>query len=273
MTSGTTSDIDALKARLRSTWMAGDFGVIARSVEEANEELVERLDIKPGTKVLDVACGTGNSAIPAARRGAEVIGIDIAPNLIEQARERASSAGVTARFEEGDAEKIGYPDASFDLIITVFGAMFAPRPDVVAAELKRVTRPGGRIVMGNWTPTSFTGKMFKLGAKYVPPPPLMTPPVQWGDENIVRERFREGISKLELNRRIAVFRFPFNEAEVVEHFKKYFGPTTRTFEALDSAGQEAYRRDMEALWKDHNVATDGTVRADGEFLEVIATRA
>ncbi len=273
MSTAAPSDIDALKARLRATWTAGDFGVIGRMVEATNEEIVSRLDIKSGMKVLDVACGTGNSAIPAAKRGAEVIGVDIAPNLLEQARIRAKDAGVEVRFEEGDAEQLAFPDNTFDLIITIYGAMFAPRPDLVVSELKRVCKPGGRIVMGNWTPAGFVGQQFKLGAKYVPPPPGMTPPVQWGDESIVRERFKDGISKLEINRRNASFKLPFDENEAVEHFRKYFGPTIRTFEALDAKGQAAYRRELTALWKEHNNATDGTVQADGEFLEVIATKA
>ncbi len=267
-----TSEMDALKARLRSLWMDGDFGVIARMVEEVNEQIVERLDLRRGTKVLDVACGTGNSAIPAARRGAEVIGIDIAPNLIAQARARAKEAGVDARFEEGDAEQIAYPDASFDVVITVFGAMFGPRPDLVASELKRVCRPGGRIVMGNWTPGGFAGQMFKLGGKYVPPPPGMAPPVQWGDEAIVRERFRDGVSELKFTRRMATMQNPGDEKAMVALFRRYFGPVKRIFDALDAPGQEAYARDLEALWKEANRATDGSVRVESELLEVTATR-
>lgn len=273
MTTKTTSDIDALKERLKGTWMAGDFGVIARIVEEANEEIVARLGIKPGMKVLDVACGTGNSAIPAARRGADVTGVDIATNLLEQARERARGAGVAARFEEGDAERLPFPDASFDLVVSIFGAMFAPRPDLVAAELKRVCKSGGKIVMGNWTPGGHSGKMFRLAAQYVAPPPGMAPPIQWGDESIVRERFRDGISDLKMNKRTAIFRFPFDEAATVEHFRKYFGPTARAFEALDPERREAYRRDLEALWREDNRATNGTVEVENEFLEVVATRA
>jgi ubiquinone/menaquinone biosynthesis C-methylase UbiE len=273
MSTVSSSDIDALKARLRSTWIAGDFGVIARIVEGVNEEIVARLDIGPGTRVLDVACGTGNSAIPAARRGADVTGIDIAPNLLEQARARAKEARVTIRFEEGDAEQIVFPDSSFDFVISIYGAMFAPRPDLVAAELKRVCRSGGKIVMGNWTPSGFVGQTFKLSSKYVPPPAGMAPPVLWGDEATVRERFKDGISNLKLTPRIAVMRLPFTEAETVEHFRKYFGPTMRTFEALDAEGQAAYQRDLEALWKQHNRATDGTVRVESEFLEVVATKA
>jgi ubiquinone/menaquinone biosynthesis C-methylase UbiE len=224
-------------------------------------------------KVLDVACGTGNSAIPAARRGADVIGVDIATNLLEQARARAVSEGVAARFQEGDAEQLAFPDASFDLVVTIFGAMFAPRPELVASELKRVTRPGGRVVMGNWTPTGFAGLSFKLNSKYVPPPPGMAPPVLWGDEKTARERLGDGFSQLEMTRRIGEMKYPMNEAQVVELFRQYFGPTQRTFEALDAAGQAAFRADLEALWKEHNRAKDGSVCVESEFLEIIATRA
>jgi SAM-dependent methyltransferase len=273
MSTLTPSDIESLKSRLKAVWTAGDFGVIARLVEETNEEIVARQNIQPGTKVLDVACGTGNSAIPAARRGAQVTAVDIAPNLLDQGRARAKAAGVEVKFEEGDAEDLAYPDASFDFVITVFGAMFAPRPERVASELKRVCRPGGKIVMGNWTPEGHSGESFKLGSKYVPPPPGVPPPVQWGVESVVRERLGAGISKLEMNRRNAVLRLPFDEKQTVEHFRKYFGPTQRVFEALDPAGQAAYRRDLEALWKENNLATDGTVHIESEYLEVVATRA
>ena len=266
------SDIDAIKARMKATWMAGDFGVIARLGAEVNKQIVSR-HVQRGMKVLDVACGTGNSAVPAAQLGAEVIGVDIAPNLLEQARARAKEAGVEARFEEGDAEALGFADGSFDLVISIFGAMFAPRPDLTASELKRVCRSGGRILMGNWTPQGFVGQTFQIGAQHVPPPPGVPPPVQWGDEAIVRERFREGISALEIKRVMATFALPFDEAGAVDHFRKYFGPTQRAFEALDPAGQEAYRRDLEANWKKFNQATDGTTRIEGELLEVVATRA
>jgi SAM-dependent methyltransferase len=273
MSTGTPAGLEDLKARLRATWMAGDFGVIARIVEEVNEAIVDGLELRPGTEVLDVACGTGNSAIPAARRGARVTGVDIAPNLLEQARARARAAGVDVRFEEGDAEELPFPDASFDLVISIFGAMFAPRPDRVAAELKRVCRPGGRIVMGNWTAAGHAGESFRLGAKYLPPPPDVPPPVLWGDEEAVRQRFRDGISDLRLRKRVANLRLPFDEAATVEHFRTYFGPTQRVFDALDPAGQAAYRRDLEALWRKHNRATDGTVWVESELLEVVATRA
>ena len=151
-----------LKQRLRAPWMAGDFGEIAKLNAEGAEEFIERLHLKPGTKVLDVACGTGNQSIPAARAGAEVIGLDIATNLLEQARKRAADESLKIEFVEGDAEKIPFPAARFDVVLSMFGAMFAPRPDVVASELIRVCRPGGLIAMGNWTPAGFVGQMFKI---------------------------------------------------------------------------------------------------------------
>lgn len=267
------SDLDTLKTRLRATWMAGDFGIVARFVEKTNEDLVNRLDITPGMEILDVACGTGNSAIPAAKRGARVTGIDIAPNLLEQARERAKEAGVDVRFEEGDAEDIKFPDASFDMLITIYGSMFAPRPDVVAAEMKRVVKPGGKIVMGNWTPQGFPGQMFKMNGKYMAPPPGMTPPVQWGDEAIVRQRLADGFKDLKLTKRMAIFESDKNEEEVVDVFLKYFGPNERTHASLDPAGREAYRNELISMWKQANTKKDGGVRVESEFLEVIATRA
>jgi SAM-dependent methyltransferase len=268
-----TPEMETLKGKLRGMWIAGDFGEIAKSIEHGAVEFVSRLDLKTGMKVLDVATGTGNLAIPAAKTGANVTGIDIAPNLIEQATERAKAEGVDAKFEVGDAEAMPYDDGSFDVVMTMFGAMFAPRPDVTASELKRVCRSGGLIAMANWTPEAFTGQMFKAGAKHVPPPPGMPSPVLWGSEDTVRERFSEGISDLKFERRKIIFTYPFGPDEVVEHFRKYFGPTQKQFEMLDENGQAALRSDLAALWKEHNQATDGTTRVESEYLEVRATRA
>jgi SAM-dependent methyltransferase len=266
-------EMETLKGKLRGMWIAGDFGEIAKSIEHGAVEFVERLGLQPGMKVLDVACGTGNLAIPAAKTGASVTGIDIAPNLVEQAIGRAKAEGVDAKFEVGDAEALPYEDNTFDFVITMFGAMFAPRPDVTAAELIRVTKPGGTIAMANWTPEHFTGQMFKTGAKHVPPPPGMPSPVQWGSEDIVRERFANGISDLQLTRRPITFHYDFGPVEVVEHFRKYFGPTQKQFEMLDENGQAALRSDLEGLWEASNTATDGTTQVESEYLEVKATKA
>lgn len=267
-----TTEMQALKQRLQATWMAGDFGVIAQMIAGGGDEFVDRLDIRPGMKVLDVACGTGNTAIPEAKRGADVTGVDIASNLIEQARARAETEGVKAKFDVGDAEDMPYEDATFDAVVTMFGAMFAPRPDVTAAEMKRVCKPGGLIAMGNWTPEAFVGQMFKIGAKHVPPPPGMSPPLQWGMEDMVRERFVEGISDLQMNRRKIMFTFDGSPADVVEHFRQYFGPTQKAFDSLDEAGQAALRKDLVDLWTEHNQTTDGTTRVESEYLEVRAIK-
>lgn len=273
MESGATSELAALKTKLRATWIAGDFGEIAKYYADQAEDFVKRLGLKPGMKVLDVACGTGNLAIPAARTGADVTGVDIAPNLVEQASENAKREGLNAKFDEGDAEALPYADGSFDVVMTMFGAMFAPRPDLVAAELKRVCRPGGLIAMANWTPGGFIGQMFKINGQYLPLPPGMTSPVLWGVEETVRQRFAEGISKTDLGSQSIRWVFPFSPAEVVEHFRLYYGPTQKAFAALDEEKQAALRKDLEQHWTTHNRATDGTTDVDAEYLEVRAVRA
>ncbi len=267
------SEMDALKAKLRATWISGDFGQIAKFYEDEAEAFVRRLGLKPGSKVLDVACGTGNLALPAARLGADVTGVDIAPNLVEQARANAAREGLKAQFDEGDAEALSYGDASFDAVITMFGVMFAPRPELVASELLRVTKSGGLIAMANWTPTGFIGQMFKAVGAVLPPPPGMASPVLWGLDEKVRERLGDGVSKIETTPRILTFAFPFSPAEVVEHFRVYYGPTNKAFGALDEAKQAALRKDLEDLWTKNNTATDGTTSVEAEYLEVVATRA
>lgn len=269
----TIPDLEALQARLKATWMAGDFGQVAKSIESHAEEFIARRRIKAGMRVLDVACGTGNLAIPAAKASAIVTGVDIATNLIEQARARALREGVNVQFDEGDAEELPYPDACFDLVVSMYGAMFAPRPERAAAELVRVCRPGGQIAMANWTPRSFIGQMFKIMAAQVPPPPGMSAPVLWGDEATVRERLRDGIAELQLTPVLVPFRYPFSVPETVEFYRTYYGPTQRAFAALPEDKQSALRRDLENLWAQHNRATDGITYVEAEYLEVLATRA
>src|SRR5215203_7007464 len=272
MESGAISELSALKTKLQATWSAGDFGQIAKYYADDAADFIKRLDLKPGMTVLDVACGTGNLAIPAARTGANVTGVDIAPNSVEQARQNAKAEGLNAKFDEGDAEALPYEDASFDAVVTMFGAMFAPRPELVAAELKRVCRPGGFIAMANWTPSGFIGQMFKTTASHVPPPSGMPSPVLWGKQETVRERFSEGISRLEARPQNVTFEFPFSPAEVVETFRTYYGPTNKAFGTLDEDKQAALRKELEQLWTEHNRATDGTTTVPSEYLEVIAVR-
>ena len=272
MTAEITPEMEALKARLKATWMSGDYGHFATYLEAGALDFLSRIKIEPGARVLDVASGAGQTAIPMSRLGAKVTGVDIATNLIEQARARAQAENLDARFEEGDTEMLPFADGSFDIVISLIGAMFAPRPDLVAAELKRVCRPGGKIIMGNWTPAGFVGQMFKIHGKHVPPPAIMPPPVKWGDEEVVRERFNDGISHLKLNRRLYPFRYPFPPAQVVEFFRTYYGPSFKAFAALDAEKQFALQEDLEQLWTAHNTATDGTTAIDSEYLEVIAIR-
>src|SRR5712671_2405809 len=268
-----TPDFAQLKSGMKASWMAGDFGQIANYTVHVAKEFVERIGIKPGSRVLDVACGTGNTALPAARTGASVTGVDIAPNLLEQARKRAATEGLKIRFDEGDAEQLPYPDQSFDVVLTKFGAMFAPRPDTVAAELMRVCKPGGLIAMANWTREGFVGKTLLVTAKMVPPPPGIPAPVLWGDEQTVRQRFASGISSLSLTRQQMQFSYPLAPKEVVAFFRQYFGPTQMAFSRLDQAGQTALAAQLEALWTEYNTANDGSTRIEGEYLDVRAIRA
>ncbi|MGH9727648.1 MAG: class I SAM-dependent methyltransferase, partial [Candidatus Acidiferrales bacterium] len=217
-----------LKQRMRASWMAGDFGEIARRNEREAEGFVSRLGLKAGMKVLDVACGTGNVSIPAARTGANVTGLDIAPNLLQQARKRAESEGLKIEFIEGDAEKLPQETGQIDVVTSMFGAMFAPRPDMVAPEFMRVCRAGGLIAMANWTARSFVGQSFIITGRYVPPPPGLPSPLLWGDESVVAERFGPR-ARVETTKRELIFDFPYSPAETAAFFKKYLGPTQMAF--------------------------------------------
>jgi SAM-dependent methyltransferase len=269
-----TPPIEQIKASMRSTWMAGDFGVIATTISSSAEEFAARLAIPAGARVLDVATGTGNLAIPIAHAGAIVTGLDIAPNLLVQARERAAAEGLAIAFDEGDAEALPYPDACFDAVVTMFGAMFAPRPEVVAAELARVLKPGGRLAMANWNPASFSGKMFKVGSTHVPPPPGIPPPVLWGDDATVRARLEPFFASIETTLIPILFDLPFSPAGTVDFFRKYFGPTQMAFSRLDEAGQAAMAADLESLWSGANTAADPSTQTlvPNQYLQVTATR-
>ncbi len=262
-----------LKQRLRASWMAGDFGEIAKLNVREGEGFIQRIKLKPGTKVLDVACGTGNQSIPSARAGADVIGLDLAPNLLEQARQRAAAENLKIEFVEGDAEKIPYEAARLDVVLSMFGAMFAPRPEVVASELLRVCRPGGLIAMGNWTPEGFVGESFKITSRYAPPPPGMLPPALWGVEKVVSERLGGGtgrVARLEMTRQHMLFDYPFPPSETVTFFRKFFGPTQMTYARLDEASQRALTADLTAHWTAHNQGDLNHTVIKAEYLEVHA---
>jgi len=272
VTTTAVADFGALKARLKATWMAGNYDYFSRFMERSAIEFADRIGVKKGAEWLDVACGSGQLALVAARRGARVTGVDIATNSIEAATGRATAEGLDARFDEGDAEALPYADASFDIVATIFGAMFAPRPDLVASELLRVCRPGGTIAMANWTKEGFVGKMFGAIARYMPPPPVPSP-VLWGNEDVVRERLGAGVSTLRLTRVTYQFDYPFSPADTVEFFRQYYGPATRAFAALGESEQGSLRAELTDLWASHNQASEGDrTRVDAEYLEVIGTR-
>jgi SAM-dependent methyltransferase len=266
-----SSEFVNLKARLKKTWMAGDYDRFSRYMENGARDFYERLDTAPGAHFLDVACGSGQLALIAAREGLEVTGVDIAGNLVERARERAQAEGLPARFEEADAEALPFEDATFDIVASLVGAMFAPRPDLVAQELLRVCGPAGTIAMVNWTPQGFIGQMFNTVSKFVAPSGMPTP-VLWGDEATVRERLNEGLSDLSLVRRHYAFSYPFPPSEVVEFFRLYYGPTYQAFASLDATDGESLRRELEALWTSHNRAGAGSTTVFAEYLEVIGVR-
>ncbi|HXT75256.1 MAG TPA: methyltransferase domain-containing protein [Candidatus Eisenbacteria bacterium] len=274
MTSPTTPPIQQIKASMRSTWMTGDFGMVAKTIAGGGEAFANGLNIPAGARVLDIACGTGNTAIPLARRGFIVTGVDIATNLLAQARERAAAENVKVQFDEGDAEQLPYPDASFDAVTTMFGSMFAPRPELVASESARVLKPGGLLAMGNWNPASFTGKMFKVSSNHAPAPPGIAPPVFWGDEAKVRERLSPYFSDIQTEIVAIDFDLPTNAAGAVDFFRKYFGPTQVAFSRLDEKCQAAFAADLESVWSAHNVAPnpDSRVLVHNEYLKVTARR-
>lgn len=266
-----TPEMQAIKERMKAVWSAGDFGVVAELIRPAAEDFIKRLNLPKGVKVLDVACGTGNLAIPAAKNGTDVTGIDIVPDLIRQANERAAAENLNIKFEVGDAEALPYNDNEFDYVVTMFGAMFAPRPEVAAGELVRVTKPGGIIAMANWTPEGYIGQMFKLTAGYLPPSPL-PPPVLWGDEETVKQRLGTMVSDLNLNRRMFRQVIPMSPAEATDHFITYFGPSKTLYGTLDEETRIKYKADMTNHAVKHNVASDGTVAVDAEYLEVVAKK-
>jgi len=261
---------DPIVERVRTTWTSGDFGRIAKGYERGAGEFIARLGLAAGESVLDVACGTGNSTLPAARFGATVTGIDIAPNLLVQAQSRAVRERLSISFDLGNAEEMPYTRASFQTVVTMFGAMFAARPGRAAAELLRVTRPGGRIVMANWTPGSFIGEMLRTTVAYAPAPAGIPSPLLWGTEDAVRARLGDGVSSLTFTRRLITFEYPFDPAQVVSEFRLWYGPTLRAFASLDHLNREGLRRDLEQLWTENNRADDGTTRVQSEYLEVVA---
>ena len=259
-----------LQARSRALWEAGDFGVIARYTAPAAAEFVGRLELESGARCLDLACGTGNVACPAARAGCRVTGVDLVGSLVAQARARAAADGLDVEFVEGDVEKLPFPDHAFDVVASMFGIMFAPRPEVAVAEMRRVCRPGGRIALAHWTPEGLIGENFRIVARHVPPAPNAAWPLHWGDEPTVRRLLGHGVSGLTFARRVATIRYPFPPSQAVHFLRQFYGPTLRAFAALDAAGQARLHGELEELFRRRNRATrcDACTELDAEYLEV-----
>lgn len=268
-----TPEMSALKDKLKTTWQSGDYGVFAKYLEKSALEFFDRLDIAPGTRLLDVACGAGQLTIPAARRGIKVTGLDLAANLVEQTKAKANTEGLNIEVIEGDAEALPFKDASFDVVMSLIGSMFAPRPELVASEMLRVCKPGGKIIMGNWTPEGHVGQMFKVIAKHVPPAPNFPSPLLWGNEEICRQRLSKDVKDVRVTRYMYTFEYPFSPAKVVDFFIEYYGPTNRGQASLDEAGKMAFHEDLTSLWSRNNNATDGTTKILAEYIEVIGLRA
>jgi SAM-dependent methyltransferase len=228
--------------------------------------------VPPGAHLLDVACGSGQLALIAARESVRVTGVDIAENLIERAQARSTAERLPARFRVADAESLPFPDASFDVVVSLVGAMFAPRPQLVARELARVCVPGGTIAMANWTAEGFVGKMFRAIAKFIAPSGIPSP-LLWGDEAVVRERLGPQVCDLKFARRLHAFDYPFPPADVVNFFRLYYGPMNRAFGSLDRTGRKSLHAELEKIWTADNRGHDGFTVVTAEYLEAIATRA
>lgn len=264
---------DPLTTRSRIVWTTGDFGKIARCYQAGAAEFVARQKIETSEEVLDVACGSGSLTIPAARRAAQVTGLDIAANLLDQARARAIYEGLhNIVLDEGTAEALPYEDGAFDVTLSMFGVMFAPRPNQVAQELARVTRKGGRIALANWTSDGFIGQMFKIVGKHVPPPADTPSPLLWGNEERVSERLGSSVTAVRATRRMIALSFPYDVAATVDAFIRWYGPTVRAYNSLDGLGRDAFRADLVALWSAHNQGQNGTTLVESEYLEYQALR-
>jgi SAM-dependent methyltransferase len=264
-------DYATIKDKQRLTWASGDYSAVAAMIVPMAEQLADAAGLRAGDTVLDVAAGSGNAAIAAARRGCEVTAVDYVPGLLERGRARAAAEGLEIAFEDGDAENLPYADASFDAVVSVVGVMFAPDQERAAAELLRVCRPGGAIALANWTPRSFVGGIFRTVTKHVPPPAGLKPPGLWGTEERLGELFGGGVSRMSATERQFVFRFRSAE-QFADFFRDHYGPVHKAFEALDAPGREALHADLVALAREYDREPGPTVGMPSEYLEVVAVK-
>ena len=263
---------DALTERSLRVWSAGAYDRIAAGFRHEAQDFVGRRGLRPRQAVLDAACGSGNLTIPAARMRASVTGIDLVPQLLGLASAWAEREGLAIDLDEGTVEELPYADASFDVVLSMFGVMFAARPERVMAELARVTRPGGYVALANWTRGGFIGRLLAMHAALVPPPAGVPSPLLWGDADVLRERFDDRLWRLATTPRTLAFRYPHTPAGTAELFRAAYGPTVRTFEALDEDRRATLAADLAAHWASHSRASDGTTEVDAEYVEVVAVR-
>jgi SAM-dependent methyltransferase len=260
-------DIATIKQRQQAAWAAGDYAAVGTRILITAELLCEAVDLRAGERVLDVACGSGNATLAAARRFCQVTGVDYVPALLERARQRALAEGLDATFQEADAEALPFPYASFDVVLSTLGSMFAPDQEQAASELLRVCRPGGRIGMVNWTPDSYVGELFRTIGRYVPPPPGVRPPVLWGTEERLRELFGPEVT-ISAPRRTFLWRFPSAEHQV-EFFATFYGPTTKALATLEADRAAALKAEMLEAVRRFDVSPDDTLVLQMDYLEAI----
>jgi 2-polyprenyl-3-methyl-5-hydroxy-6-metoxy-1,4-benzoquinol methylase len=267
-------ELSAIKAKHKAAWEDGDYANFAKYMQSGAVEVLESWKISVDKKLLDVGCGAGQTAIPAAKSGIDVTGIDLAENLISYAIERAHKNRLNAHFDVGDAENLPYQDHSYDVIISMFGAMFAPRPDQVVNEFARVLKPGGQLIMANWTPQGMPAQMFKTVSSYVPPPTGSVPPVLWGDESTVEERLGKNFDVIELNRCIyPQWEYPFDADDLVTLFRTYFGPVKKAFDSVNEEEKLELHEKLKAIYEANSIFKNGVLTiTGGEYLEVKATR-
>ena len=264
-------DLAAVKNKQHLAWSAGDYAVVGTTLQIVGETLCETLDLHAGERVLDVAAGNGNATLAAARRWCDVTSSDYVASLLERGRARASAEGLSVQFEQADAENLPYQNHSFDVVLSTFGVMFTADQDKAAAEMARVCRPGGRIGLANWTPGSFVGEIFKLLRNYLPSPPGVKSPALWGTEARLQELFADQIESIAIERKNFVFRY-HNATHWLEVFRTFYGPLHKSFAALDAEKQEALTTDLIDLAERFNRATDGSLVAPSEYLEIVIKR-
>ncbi len=266
----TTPDLGAIKVRQQQAWASGDFAVVAARIVLVAEHLCDTADLHAGWRVLDVATGSGNAAIAAARHGCTAIGVDYVPALLERGRLRAKAEGLAVELLEGDAESLPFPDGSFDAVTSVFGSMFAPDHEQAAAELLRVCRPGGTIALASWTPDGFIGELFRTVGAHVPPPAGVRSPMLWGTEPHLRTLFGDGIASLELEERTFTFRFTSAE-DFVTFFRTWYGPTLKAFAALEGDARDALEQDLLELARAWNrLAGTDAIAIPATYTEAVA---